>query len=52
MNLGRESRAVSTTVAKALKDFFLVAPSPYWCKKSRCLHLGLESLEMAEFGRA
>ena len=48
------SRAVSTLVAtqKALKNFFKAAPSPCWSGKSRRLHLGLESLETAKFGRA
>ena len=45
------SRAFSW-VAEALKNFFLVAPSPCWSGKSCSLHLALESLEMAELGRA
>ena len=52
IHLGRESRAVSTSVEKALKDFLKVAPSPCWSGKSRRLHLVLESLEIAKFGRA
>ena len=40
---GRESRAVSTSVAKDLKNFFLVAPSKCWYGKSRRLHVDPES---------
>ena len=46
-----ESRAVSTSVEKSLKNFFKVAPSPCWSGKSRRLHLVLESLEIGRFGR-
>ena len=39
-------------IEKSLKNFFKVAPSPCWSGKSRRLHLVLESLEIARFGRA